>query len=181
MIESCLQRLALRGATLTETTAVVGILSVLMATAASALPDWLHHSRLRGAADSMAMALRQMMAESLVRHTPMSLSFQASLAGADWCYGLRFREPCDCRQSGSCEVDGADRVTRGSEFGGVRMAVGVSGGRFSTQPLRSTVTAGNVLFTAANGKQLKVVVTGLGRVRTCSPSGPTYLPGHPTC
>jgi hypothetical protein len=88
---------------------------------------------------------------------------------------------CDCDVAGACVYDSVERVTRSNDYRSVIILVSVSQGRFSFQPKRNTVTAGSVSFTAANGQQLRTVVSGYGRIRICSPSGGANLPGFPVC
>ena len=172
---------AQRGVTLTESLTAVTVLGVLLGVAVPSGLDMVHVTRLRGAAETLVAELRHAMSESWRRNQGVSVSFREAGGGPGWCYGHRMDSACDCSVAGSCQLDGVDRVRLGSDYPGVTINAGISGSRFSTQPKRSTVTAGNVLFTAANGKQLKVVVTGYGRVRICSPSGNSQVGGYPPC
>jgi len=170
-----------RGWTLVEALVVTAVLGVL---AALALPAWqqlVDHTRLRGATEAQVATLRLTMSESIKRGRPVSVSYREALPGTDWCFGLSVDTGCDCRVAGQCLIDGVERVSWGRDHPGISIAVGLSGKRFSFQPRRGTVTAGHVQFTAAQGKSLRVVVSGLGRIRTCSPAGAARLSGYPVC
>jgi type IV fimbrial biogenesis protein FimT len=178
----CFPRLEMtRGISLTEVMMTLAGLSCVAAVAVPSMLSMVHTSRLRGAAESMASQLRLTMTESLKRQLSVSITVSTGVDAGDWCYGRSVDSACKCTQEGSCVVDGVEQVVSSLAFPGVSVLSGVSGNRFSTQPRRSTVTAGNVLFTAANGKQLKVVVSGYGRIRICSPAGTAKVGGYPTC
>jgi type IV fimbrial biogenesis protein FimT len=170
-----------RGLTVVELLVSMAVVTVLLAIAVPSFSDMLDASRLRGAEDNLTAYLRFAKAESTKRNRSISLTLQANADGSDWCYGLSEDADCDCFSSGSCVYDGVERVAQDDDYGGVQITITVSHGRFSFQPKRNTVTAGSVTFIAANGKQLKTVVSGYGRIRHCSPPGDVYLPGFPEC
>jgi type IV fimbrial biogenesis protein FimT len=170
-----------RGLTLVELLVTITVATVLLAVAIPSFVSMLHASRLRGAADNLQSHLRFAMAESVKRNRSISATFKASVDGATWCYGMSEVSSCDCGVAGSCVYDGVERVVQSTDYVGVGVTVSVSGGRFSFQPKRNTVTAGSITFTAASDKQLRTVVSGYGRIRSCSPAGEAYLSGYPEC
>lgn len=167
------------GLTLVELLVVVAVSAVLLATAVPAFSSLLHASRLRGAADVLSADLRLTMAESTKRGDDVLVSFQHDDDGSNWCYGLSVGTSCNCREASSCLIDGAEHVTNGSNFSGV--LVNPTHNSYWFKPKRSTVTAGNIMFTALDGRQLKVVISGYGRIRPCSPSGSSHLSGYLIC
>lgn len=168
-----------RGLTLIELLVVLAVSAILLATALPSFSSWLQASRLRGAADVLSANLRLAMTESTQRGDDILLSFQQDSEGDNWCYGLNVNNPCDCHAATACQIGESERVTRGSQFIGILANPTHANYRFKAR--RSTVTAGSVLLTAADGRQLKVVVSGYGRIRLCSPKGSRYLPGQPFC
>lgn len=167
------------GLTLVELLVAITITFILMAIAVPAFSNMLHTSRLRAAADTLAADLRLVMSEATKRGEDALISFQQDNNGANWCYGLSISNPCNCRQANSCQIDGVERITNGQDFAG--LIVDPTHSSYSFKPKRSTVTAGNILFTAANGAQLKVLISGYGRIRPCSPSGSGNISGYPVC
>jgi type IV fimbrial biogenesis protein FimT len=168
-----------KGLTLIEALVVLAILSVLSAVAIPSMQHLQQNLRLKGAADVLVAELRLAQSESIKRQTGVSLNFRAN--GGQWCYGYSIQAACDCTQANACLMDGVDTVRQHHQHPGVQLLPSVSGNRFSFQPRRGTVTAGNILLTGENGKQLRVVVSGLGRIRICTPSGASRFGGYPVC
>lgn len=167
------------GLTLVELLVVVAISAILLAVAIPSFVSLIHANRLRGAADVLLADLRLSGTESTKRAENVLVSFQQDADGSNWCYGLNLNASCDCREANSCLIDGTEHVTRGTNYSGILVTPTHSNYWF--KPRRSTVTAGNVTFTAQNGKQLTVVISGYGRIRPCSPSGNVNISGFPTC
>lgn len=170
-----------RGLTLLELLVALTVAAVLLAVAVPALSGMLHVGRLRGAVDNLHAQLRHAMVESVKRNRAVSVTFRLAADGQGWCYGLSEDAACDCRVAASCVYDGVERVARSADYPGVGVSIAVAQGRFAFQPRRNTVTAGSVTFTARNGRALRTVVSGYGRLRSCVPAGGGPLPGYPAC
>jgi len=175
-----LKRRQVAGLTLIELLLGLAVAAVLMGVALPSFDQAMQLARLRGAADNLQATLRHGHMESVKRGRALSISLRVNAAG-DWCFGASESGACDCFVPAACSVDGVERVTRGEEYRGIGMTPSVSNNRFSFQPKRMTVTSGSVLFTTPAGKQLRVVASGLGRVRVCSPTGPAQVSGYPAC
>lgn len=167
------------GVTLVEALVAMAILAILAAIAVPSMQHIRHSVRLKGAADVLVAELRLAQSESFKRQVGVSVSFRTN--GGAWCYGYSVEAACDCTQPNACVVDGVEHVRRHDQFPGIQLVPGVSGNRFSFQPRRGTVTAGNVTLTGENNLQLRVVVSGMGRIRQCTPAGAYSFSGYPTC
>ena len=166
------------GMTLVELLVVMTISAVLLAAAIPSFISLVNAGRLRGVADNLSADLRVIMSEATKRGEDALISFQHDADGSNWCYGLSVSIACNCREANSCLISGVERITRGTDYSGVQVTPTHSSYRFKTK--RATVTAGNVLFTAQTGSQLKVIISGYGRIKPCSPAG-SNLSGYPVC
>ncbi|NIC40164.1 GspH/FimT family protein, partial [Aquabacterium sp. A08] len=135
--------------------------------------------RLKGSTEAVQADLRLAKSESIKRSGNVSVTFRAS--GTSWCYGFSQDTACNCNTPASCVLDGVEYRWDNTAYPGIALESNVSGNRFSFQYRRGTVTAGNVHLTAPNGKALRVVVSGLGRIRMCSPRGESKVSGYPDC
>ena len=169
----------LAGLTLVEALVALTVLSVLASIALPAFSSMRDTLRLKGSAEAIQSDLRLAKSESIKRSGNVSVTFRTS--GTTWCYGFSQDTACDCNIPNSCLLDNVEYRFSHTAYPGIALASNVSGNRFSFQYRRGTVTAGNVQLTAPNGKALRVVVSGLGRIRMCSPTGPGRIPGYPDC
>lgn len=168
-----------RGLTLVELLVVLAISAVLMALAMPSFFGLIYANRLRGAADVLLADLRLTMTESTKHGSDVLISFQHNTDGSNWCYGLSRDTNCNCREANSCQIDGVEQVTHGFDYSGI--LISPTHGSYRFKPRRSTITAGNITFTARDGKQLRVLISGYGRIRNCSPSGNNNIAGWPIC
>lgn len=167
------------GLTLIELLVVVVISAILLAVAIPSFFSLINASRLRGATDILMADFRLSMTESNKRGDDVLVSFQQDSDGSNWCYGLSTIATCNCREANSCLINDAEHVVRGTSFSGILATPTHSNYWF--KPKRSTVTAGNITFTAQDGKQIRILVSGYGRIRPCSPSGNSNISGVPIC
>ena len=167
------------GVTLVEALVCIAILAICASIAAPVLTSFADTQRLKGAAEQLLLELRWAQSESIKKSSALAVSFKDE--NANWCYGFSLDTSCDCDASDSCMIDGELRTTSHMAMTNLSLKANVSGKRFTFNPLRGTVTAGNVQLTGNNGKVIRVVVSGMGRIRTCSPSGDSNVGGYPIC
>lgn len=170
-----------KGFTLIELMVAIAILAILVTMAAPSFSSFIDKYRVKRAADTVSAFLINTKSEAIKRNTTVRAVFQP---GA-WCVGMTTADTCDCtatNSADSCEIDGAERVVRGSDFKDILLAVSADESKFSFTPLRGAVNAGNAQVTSANGLQVRVVVKNTtGRIRLCSPSGSGNVGGYPVC
>ncbi len=164
------------GATLVELMAALAVTFLLVAVG---MPDFgasMDKRHLKGVVETLQQDLRLARAEAIKRNQKVYVAFQGS--GADWCYGINAGTTCDCTVLNNCAVDGVERVRRSTDLG--EGAVSLLATTFSSadtrfDPVHGTADAGSVKLQSALGVDVKVIVSPMGRVRTCSPDNPnTY-------
>lgn len=159
------------------------IAAILASIAVPAFDKMLEYLRARRATESMVAAFYNAKSEAIKRNAFVRLVFTTSNSGATWCHGLTIDDTCDCTQANSCVLDGVERVVSSTQFRGISaVATGDSANRFNFNPLRGTVNAGNVQFTSnTQGYQSRAVISGIGRITTCSPTGAGYMGAFQVC
>lgn len=168
-----------QGVTLVEALVSVAILAICASIAVPALTSFKETLKLKSAAEQMLMELRWAQSESIKKSSSLSVNFNDE--DEEWCYGFSMNASCDCDEPNSCTIDDTERTTDHSSLSGLSLKANVSSNRFTFNPLRGTVTAGNVELGAANGKVIRIVLSGMGRIRICSPSGDSNVGGYPIC
>lgn len=167
-----------RGITLVECLVGLAVLAIVLSAGLPAYTGWRESTRLRGAADRLHNDLRLAQSEAHRRLSNVAVSFRRTADGG-WCYGWRLETACDCEQLQHCVIDGTERAVRSDDWPGIDLAPGIAGNTLIFNPRRSTVTAGHITVAGASGDQLRVVVSGIGRIRQCAPGG--GLLGLPEC
>lgn len=174
----------IRGVTLIELMIVVVITAILLALAVPAFQDTIDKNRLKAATDTLQADLQFAKSEAIKRNKNIRVDFTGS--GATWCYGMKEDAACDCTETVStevdfCEIDGIKKTVDNIGFPGVTIANSTPPDFFSFDHIRGTVNAGNVTFNSARQKETRVVISTMGRVRSCSPTDSKNVPGYSSC
>lgn len=169
------------GVSLVEMLVVVAITAILLVIATPVLGRWKNQTSLSHATDLLRADLKTAMSHNAKTTEGVEMAFTVVQGGTQWCYALYRGSACDCSQTEVCAT-GEEIFRRTHEgFPGVRLQTAVSHNRFSFRHYRRTVTAGNVQLLTEDGLQTKVVVSGYGRIRACSPSGSAHVSGYANC
>lgn len=177
-------KLLFSGVTLVELLIVLAITVIFLITAIPTFADMLGRYRVKAATEKLFLYLHHAKSEAIKRNQRIHLTFNSSNNGAVWCYGLKIDATCDCTIEGSCQIDGVQKVINSSEFTGVSIEPHISlpGNHFIFENVRWIMasTYGHVRFISPQGKQARVIVSRMGRIRTCSPHGNANIPGYST-
>ena len=120
--------------------------------------------------------------EAIKQNAFVRVVFKTSNSGATWCYGLTKATTCDCTTANSCSLNDAERVVSNTQFKGIAATVSPNDSTFHFNPLRGTVNKGNVKFTSdGQSFQSRAVISGKGRITTCSDSGTGYMGAFKEC
>jgi type IV fimbrial biogenesis protein FimT len=171
------------GVTLIELMIVIVITAVLMAIGIPAFRDTIDRNRLKAVTDTLYGDFQFSKSEAIKRNQTILVDFTTSGGGATWCYGLKAAAAsCDCTETNAsaanaCVIDNVLKVVKSTDYKGVTMTPSAD---FTFDNVRGTVNAGNVTLNSTYSKQTRVILSGLGRIRLCSPSGTTYVSGYST-
>lgn len=176
-----------KGFTLIEMMVVIAVMGILLALAAPSFTIYFEKTRTKRAAETMAAFLVNAKSESIKRNATVRVVFQLSGGGATWCAGMTTANTCDCSVTPptACTLDGVDRTISSTDYSGVVLNAtsGVDDGdMFTFTHKRGTVNGDTVrLQSDSSGYEMRVVVSSIGRIRLCSPSGSGYVGGYTEC
>jgi type IV fimbrial biogenesis protein FimT len=163
-----------RGLTLIELMVALGIVAVLATLAVPSYGHLLAWQRLKATAENMALDLSELRLQAAQRGVALHLQVTP---GADWCYSMAVASGCDCRVPQHCQM----KTVRAKDHPGV-LLVEAQNFLFEPQTGMSNAFGGSAvgaLLQSADGRQLRVAVSPLGRPRVCAPGA--ALPGYAAC
>lgn len=175
------------GFTLVELMVTIVVIAILATIAAPNMMSFLDRNRVVGAGEAVYGQLQAARSEAIKQGARMTVAFSP---GSAWCVGYaRGNVACDCTValggSNACSILGDGQnpfltVVSSGAFSGVEMDIDEPAS-LTFDGVRGTLTGteGGVSFSSAQGRQLRVEVNVLGRVRLCSPDG--SVGGYPRC
>jgi len=180
----------MHGLTLVELLVTIAVAAILYSIAPPLLAGFLEVSRISGAADLIVTQLQYARTEAVQQSTPMLVTYSMEDA-VNWRMGIHDRTQCDTSlsdsaQPGACTIPysggRALTVLDGAQFHGITASANRDATRFD--PISGTTLGTNVTISlrSPGGKEIKVIVSNVGRIRTCSPkTGVAKVTGHPPC
>ncbi|WP_303907629.1 GspH/FimT family pseudopilin [Thiohalomonas denitrificans] len=175
------------GFTLLEMMLTLGVLATILAMAIPSFPGMAHKNRLIGTAEEISAQLQLARTEAIKRSADTYVNFNRT-DDTNWCFSISGGANCDC-SAVSCQLGGVEKEVSAADFASnaaarpllKEVAFG-AGTQLQFDPTRGTVNqAGHVYLESPDGRQLRVIVSLLGRVRLCSPAGATtHVSGYPT-
>jgi prepilin-type N-terminal cleavage/methylation domain-containing protein len=169
-----------RGFTLVELLVTLAVLALLAGVAAPAMARFLDQARLRAATQTLAQELRLARNHALTHQS--SVHFSLSERGPGWCYGWRDNSACRCASDVAplaCQTSADGQLHRqtSADFPAVQLSGGrgATGRRVIFSALRGTAT-GTAFVLRNRYAETRVIVSPLGRVRSCSPDNRDFPP-----
>lgn len=171
-----------RGVTLLELLMVIGLMVLLLAIGVPSFSSARQEHQLLAAAYTLRGDIERARVEA--SHRPLAtiaIYFFADAADG-WCYRITDRPDSQCHSCADlCDLggDGQWRGANNAAFPGVALAeIAYLGEELGVGSRHGTLSPGHILLSSGS-LQLKVITSGLGRVRFCSPGG--ALPGVSAC
>lgn len=159
------------GLTLIELMIGLGIMAVLMSLAVPSYSAYMQRQRLKAAAQSLEVDLREARYESARRNQPLSLVLQP---GHDWCWAIATRPDCDCRSAQPCRL----KAVRAADLRGVHLLESQSV-QFDPGTGHATTAGAVALLVASGDERVRVDVSAPGRPSVCVAEG--NLPPYGRC
>lgn len=166
------------GFTLIELMLSIAVLAVLLALAIPAFTGQFQKQRHKGAAERLVSEIQFARSEAVGANDRVFVNVQG---GAAWCIGVSDLEDCDCSSDGDCTVDGQERTTKASDFGGVTMDAVNDSIEFENVRGMPEGDPPDFFFDGENDKRIGVRVNQLGRVSICSPAGEQKVGEYADC
>jgi len=190
-------RSSAKGFTLIEMMVVIAMVVIFVGVGLPTFLDVLDRRRISDAAEALARQAQQ--ARAVAQDSSRSISLVFDGEDSAWCYGLTFRDNCDCNQtlagqSDSCEIPlesglnlvGTDlELVRddSSQFTGVTLEAAPANVRF--EPLRGLRLGPpgdvTIVLRSARGLEARIAINEVGRVAVCSPDGATRVMSMREC
>ncbi len=170
------------GFTLVELLVTLAIAALLAWVAAPAMARFLDNARLRAATGDIAREL--VLARNYAYTFRNPVYFNIAVTGTAWCYGWGNTPACDCRDRSprsACQTRESgqtlEHLRTSTDYPRIRLML--TGARSTSRlvrfsPVRGTATATSLLL-ENRSSQTRVIISTLGRVRTCSPDTAGYL------
>lgn len=180
----------MHGLTLVELLVTMTVAAILYSIAPPLLAGFLEASRISGAADLIVAQLQYARTEAIQQSAPMLVTYSMKNT-VNWRMGIHDETQCDPSlsdptQPEACTIPSSGSraltVLDGTQFHGITASANRSATRFD--PISGTTLGTNVTISlrSPGGKEIKVIVSNVGRVRTCSPTtSAAKVAGYPPC
>lgn len=164
-----------RGLSLVESLAVLAVLAIAAGVALPNLTAMAERQHLRGVAAQFEADVQFAQASAELRSQSVRLTFFDDVE-APHCWLVHTGEPGDCRcdaATGSAACDAPAQLLRVSALpAGVPLRLASNTGSMRFGAARRTVTpAATLTLSTRSGASVREIVSIMGRVRSCSPSG----------
>lgn len=158
---------SVKGFTLIELMIVIVIVGTLVALSSPNFSSSIERQKLVSAAETISTDFQWAKIEAIKRNDSIDIDLVSGNNGA-WSYTIS-------------DSDGIIRTTAANDyndFSGISLTQNFTGSDFEIEPARGTVADFGTASLTSPNLDLNVVVSRLGRIRICSPSG---IPGYETC
>jgi len=167
-------RMATAGLSLVESLIALATTSVALGLAIPGFDAAKERRHLEGNVAQMVTDLHLARSEAVAQNRTLRLSFLSQAAGSCYVIHTGAANSCACSPTGNAPVCSANAAALRSTGFATQAPVQLRSnvGSIVFDPTKGTITpTGTMRFTSAQGKEVRVVVNIMGRVRTCTPGG----------
>lgn len=183
-----------QGFTLIEMLISILIVAIILRFGVPEMNKFIERNRIKGAAEAVYNEINFARSQSIKTSTTRYMKFVSS-GTSTWSFGIDDATGCDPTAAlggtNPCAIPASDggtnvlkSVVNGSSnpaFPGINMSTSPGSLEITFDPVRGTATSATVTLTSANNYEIRAVVTALGHVSLCSPTGSNYVSGYSTC
>ncbi len=163
------------GISLMEVLLLLVIMALLASLAIPSFQALLAKQRLKGATETLFSELQRARLGAIQRNRTLSARFTIQPSG-QWCYGLSDGDGCHCDKE-DCLLEGhPGPMLDSTAMPHVRLDTNFPDHTLFFGPLRGGARAGSIFLSTA-GREARIVIGSLGRIRICS----SQLPDYPPC
>lgn len=162
-----------RGFSLVETCVVLAVISILASVGIPQVHSLMEAQHVGGIAQQLATDIRYARSQSTLRAEAVRLSFHTTSAGTCYLIHTGRADDCSCNASGaSVCVSATAQVLASQAAPSAGVAIASNVPSMSFEPRLGIVSpAGTVRIEGLQGRAVHHVVSPMGRIRTCIPSG----------
>lgn len=177
------------GLSLIELMVTLLVAVILLGSAQPLFAELIDTRRLSGATDLIRSQLQFARSEAIKQMRPMVATYLMSNS-TDWRIGIREESVCDTSITDpdapdACSIPGPDgrslTILDGRDFRGISASANRPATEFN--PIHGSAMGTNVTLTLTTpgGKEARVIIGNIGRIRTCSPAGNQRIVDFPPC
>ncbi len=162
------------GISLMEVLLLLVVMALLAVLAIPSFQALLAKQRLKGAAETLFNELQRARLGAIQRNRTLSARFVIQPSG-QWCLGISDKHACHCDKDDCLLAGRPAPLLDSAVMPHIRLNTNFPHHTLQFGPLRGGTRAGSV-FLSTGGREARIVIGSLGRIRLCSSQLPGYAP-----
>ncbi|MFQ5487563.1 MAG: GspH/FimT family pseudopilin [Gammaproteobacteria bacterium] len=162
------------GISLLEVLLLLVIMALLAAFAIPSFQSLLAKQRLKGAAETLFSELQRARLGAIQRNRTLSARFVIQPSG-QWCLGVSDGDACHCDKDNCLLAGRPAPLLDSAVMPHIRLNTNFPHHTLFFGPLQGGARAGSIFLSTA-GREARIVIGSLGRIRLCSSQLPGYAP-----
>lgn len=169
-----------RGLTLVESLVSLAVTAIVLGTAVPGFEAARERRHLDGAAAQLETDIHLARSLAVAQNRIIRFSFASNAAGSCYVVHSGSAGDCQCDASGAASCRGSAQALRSAGYPSeLPLRLSSNSASMAFEHIRGTVTPTSTVRIVGRGRSVHVVTNIMGRVRSCSPTSPTF--GYPSC